>query len=204
VTVAGKRRELSTGARLAVDFGPLLTFFLANGYAPVADGERIFVATGVFMAAMAVAMVYSKLRVGTISQMLWFNGAVVAVLGGLTLLLHDELFIKIKPTILYTLYAGLLFYALLSGKPLLKRVLADAYPPMADAGWGLLTRNWAWFFVAMALVNEAVWRTYSTDQWVSFKTWIVFPVTLVFAFAQAPILMRHGVKPEDVPVPPQG
>ena len=202
--MAEHKRELSTGARLAVDFGPLLSFFLANGYAPVPEAERIFVATGVFMAAMAVAMIYSKLRVGTISQMLWFNGAVVAVLGGLTLVLHDELFIKIKPTILYTLYAGLLFYALLSGKPLLKRVLADAYPPMVDAGWRLLTRNWAWFFVAMALVNEAVWRGYSTDQWVSFKTWIVFPVTLVFAFAQAPILMRHGVKVEDVPVPPQG
>ena len=202
--MAEHKRELSTGARLAVDFGPLLSFFLANGYAPVPEAERIFVATGVFMAAMAVAMIYSRLRVGTISQMLWFNGAVVAVLGGLTLVLHDELFIKIKPTILYTLYAGLLFYALLSGKPLLKRVLADAYPPMVDAGWRLLTRNWAWFFVAMALVNEAVWRGYSTDQWVSFKTWIVFPVTLVFAFAQAPILMRHGVKVEDVPVPPQG
>ena len=203
MTVADGKRELSAGARLAVDFGPLLTFFLANGYAPVADAQRIFVATGVFMVAMAAAMLFSKIRTGAISQLLWFNGAVVAVLGGLTLLLHDELFIKIKPTILYGLYSGLLFYALITGKPLLKRVLADAYPPMADAGWSLLTRNWAWFFLGMAFVNEGVWRNYSTDQWVSFKTWIVFPVTMVFAFAQAPILMRHGTEPEDVPTPPQ-
>lgn len=201
--MAGEQRELSTGGRLAIDFGPLLLFFLANGYAPVADGQRIFVATGVFMVAMAAAMLFSKIRTGTISQLLWFNGAVVAVLGGLTLLLHDELFIKIKPTILYALYAGLLFYALVSRKPLLKRVLADAYPPMADAGWDLLTRNWAWFFLGLALVNEGVWRNFSTDQWVSFKTWIVFPVTMVFAFAQAPILLRHGIEPEDGATPPQ-
>ncbi len=201
--MAGDQRELSTGGRLAIDFGPLLLFFVANGYAPVAEAQRIFVATGVFMVAMAAAMLFSKIRTGVISQLLWFNGVVVAVLGGLTLFLHDALFIKIKPTILYGLYASLLFYALAAGKPLLKRVLADAYPPMADAGWVLLTRNWAFFFVGMALANEGVWRNVSTDQWVSFKTWIVFPVTLVFAFAQAPILVRHGIEPEDVATPPQ-
>lgn len=198
------KREFSAGARLAVDFGPLLLFFLANGYAPVPHDQRIFVATAVFMLATAAAMLASKMKTGTISQLLWFNGVVVAVMGGLTLALHDDLFIKVKPTILYGLYAALLFYALIAGKPLLKRVLAEAYPPMGDAGWRLLTRNWAWFFLVMAVANESVWRNVTTDQWVSFKTWIVFPLSLVFAFAQAPILMKHGIKPEDVPVPPQG
>ena len=195
------KREFSAGMRLAVDFGPLLLFFLANGYAPVAEGERIFVATGVFMAAMAAAMIVSKWKTGHISQLLWFNGVVVAVLGGLTLILHDELFIKIKPTLLYGLYASLLFYALIAKKPLMKSVLGEAYPPLTDRGWFLMTRNWAVFFLALAVVNEGVWRNVSTDEWVWFKTWIVFPVSMVFAVAQAPILTRHGVEETPAPQP---
>jgi len=201
---AAPRRELGAGARLAVDFGPLILFFLANSYAPVPHAERIFAATGVFMAATAAAMIFSKLRTGAISPLLWFNGIVVAAFGGLTLWLHDELFIKVKPTILYGLYAVLLLYALLSGRPLLKNLLKSAYPAMSDEGWRLLTRNWALFFLAMALLNEAVWRSVTTDQWVAFKTWIVTPLSLAFALAQAPILMKHGEAGDPPPVPPQG
>lgn len=202
--MASDKREFSTGTRLAIDFGPLLLFFLANGYAPVPHDQKIFVATAVFMAAMAASMIFSKLRIGTISPLLWFNGAVVAVLGGLTLGLHDDRIIKVKPTILYGFYALLLLYSLMSGRQLMKSVLSDAYPAMTDRGWELMTRNWGAFFLVMAIVNEGVWRNVTTDQWVWFKTWIVFPVSLVFAFAQAPILMKHGIEPEDTPVPPQG
>ncbi len=202
--MANEKREFSAGMRLAIDFGPLLLFFLANGYAPVPHDQKIFVATAVFMAAMAASMIFSKLRIGTISPLLWFNGVVVAVLGGLTLGLHDDRIIKVKPTILYGLYALLLLYSLMSGRQLMKSVLSDAYPAMTDRGWELLTRNWGAFFLVMAIVNEGVWRNVTTDQWVWFKTWVVFPASLIFAFAQAPILMKHGVEPEDVPVPPQG
>lgn len=202
---AAEAKDLSTRTRLAIDFGPLLIFFLANSYAPVAKADRIFVATAAFMLATAVAMIVSKWKSGSISVLLWFNGLVVALFGGLTLYLHDETFIKLKPTILYGMYAVLLLGGLAAGKPLLKLVLASAYPAMDDDGWRKLTRNWAWFFLVMAVMNEAVWRSVTTDQWVAFKTWIVTPLSFLFALAQAPLLMRHGLPAKaEPPVPPQG
>ena len=206
MTDPAPKKELSAGLRLAIDFGPLLLFFLANSYAPVPKDERIFAATGVFMAATLTAMLVSKLKAGSISPLLWFNGIVVAAFGGLTLWLHNDMFIKVKPTILYSLYGVLLTYALLSGKPLLKNLLKSAYPAMADEGWRLLTRNWALFFIVMAMTNEAVWRSVTTDQWVTFKTWIVTPLSLIFAMAQTPIILKHDRTEADNPplVPPQG
>jgi intracellular septation protein len=129
----------------------------------------------------------------------------VLVLGGVTIWLHDERFIKIKPTIYYTFVAGLLIFGLATGRNLLKMVLGTAYPGLSERGWQLLTRNWAAFFVVMAIINEAVWRTTSTDFWVGFKLWGFLPATFIFAIANVPMLMRHGMqleKKEEAPVPP--
>jgi intracellular septation protein len=199
------RRE-SPLIKLLIDFGPLLVFFLINSFAPVDKGERLFVATGAFMLATAAAMLISKVKLGRISVMLWVTGIFVLLFGGLTLWLHDETFIKIKPTIIYSLFAAILFFGLVTGRPTLQLVLEGAYPGLDGAGWRKLTRNWAWFFVAMAVLNEILWRMLSTDAWVTFKTFGVAPISLVFAFAQAPMMMRHGFgKPaDDVPLPPQG
>jgi intracellular septation protein len=192
----------STGATLAIDYGPLILFFLANFLAPVPDALRIFVATGVFMAAMLAAMLVSQLKYGRISPLLWFSGLMVVVLGGVTIWLHDESFIKIKPTIYYATVALLLLFGLRTGRNLLKLVLGAAYPGLSERGWHLLTRNWIVFFACMAALNEAIWRTTSTDFWAGSKLWLFVPATFVFILATMPMLMRHGLaleKPEEAP-----
>ena len=158
---------------------------------------KIFVATGAFMAAMIAAMVFSAIRYRYISPLLLFSGVMVVVLGGLTIWLHNETFIKIKPTIYYVLVAGLLAFGLATGRPLLKAVLGSAYPGLDEEGWRKLTRNWALFFAVMAVVNETVWRNSSTDFWIGFKLWGAIPATLLFAAANVPMLLRHGLAAEE-------
>ncbi len=201
-----EQRQATPGAKLAIDLGPLLVFFLVNGFAPVPDMLRIFYATGAFMAAMVIAMVISQLRYRHISPMLLFSGVMVLVLGGITLWLHNETFIKIKPTIYYCVAAGLLTFGITTKRNLLQMVLGSAYPGLSERGWQLLTRNWIFFFIAMAIANEAVWRTTSTDFWVGFKLWGALPATFIFAMANVPMLMKHGMQleagKEEPPVPP--
>src|SRR5436309_1387481 len=152
--VPAAKRTPSVGAALAIDYGPLLIFFLANAFAPVPDALKVFAATGMFMIAMLVAMLISYLRYGRISPLLWFSGLMVLVLGGLTLWLHQEWFIKIKPTLYYLVVAALLGFGLRTGRNLLKMVLGTAYPGLTERGWNLLTRNWILLFVGMAILNE--------------------------------------------------
>ena len=190
------KAEPSAGSRLLVDIGPLIVFFLANYLAPVPGPLKIFVATGAFMAAMIVAMIYSQIRYAKISPLLMFSGVAVIILGGLTIWLHDETFIKIKPTIYYALVAGLLTFGLATGRLFLKSVLGSAYPGLSDLGWRLLSRNWAIFFAGMAMLNEAVWRNSTTDFWVGFKLWGAIPLTFLFAAANIPMMMRHGLAAE--------
>ena len=190
-------KEPTGASRLLIDLGPLLVFFAANYLAPVPGPAKVFVATGAFMAAMIAAMLYSYARFRTISPLLWFSGIMVVVLGGLTIWLHDETFIKMKPTIYYLLVAGLLGFGLMTGRPLLKAVLGSAYPGLDEAGWTKLTRNWAIFFVVMAGLNEAVWRNSSTEFWIGFKIWGAIPLTFLFALANVPMLMKHGLTREE-------
>ncbi len=196
----------SAGARLLIDLGPLVVFFAANFFAPVPDTLKIFVATGAFMVAMMISMLVSQIKYRHISPLLWFSGVMVVVLGGITIWLHDETFIKVKPTIYYTIVAALLIFGMKTGRNLLKMVLGTAYPGLSERGWHLLTRNWAAFFLVMAVVNEAVWRSTTTDFWVGFKLWFFLPVTFLFAAANVPMLLRHGLAletpAEEPPIPP--
>jgi intracellular septation protein len=194
-------KEPSGVARLLIDVGPLLVFFLVNFLAPVPGAIKIFVATGAFMAAMVTALIYSAVRYRYVSPLLLFSAVMVVVLGGLTIWLHNETFIKIKPTIYYALVAGLLAFGLATGRPLLKAVLGSTYPGLDEEGWRKLTRNWALFFGVMALVNELVWRNSSTDFWIGFKLWGAIPATLLFALANVPMLLRHGLATEDAAKP---
>ena len=188
-----KQAESGGGTRLLIDLGPLIVFFAANFFAPVPGPMKIFAATGAFMIAMLAAMALSQIRFGKISPLLWFSGIMVVVMGGVTLWLHDETFIKLKPTIYYVFVAALLGFGLATGRPLLKAVLGSSYPGLDEAGWTKLTRNWALFFLLMAALNEAVWRNTSTDFWVSFKLWGAIPLTFLFAIANVPMLLRHGL-----------
>ena len=190
---AANRRAPGVGATLLIDYGPLLLFFLTNFLAPVPQEQRIYWATGVFMVAMVAAMVFSVARYRRISPMLWFSGVMVVIFGGLTLWLQNETFIKIKPTIYYLMVAGLLFVGLATGRNFLKVVLGAAYPGLRERGWYLLTRNWIAYFLVMAAINEVVWRMMSTDTWVAFKLWFFIPVTFLFAAANVPMLLRHGL-----------
>jgi len=194
--------EPSAMMRLATDLGPLIVFFAVNAW------RGIFAATLAFMIAITVAIIVSLVKYRHISPLLWFSGVMVLVLGGITIWLHDETFIKIKPTIYYSFVAALLSFGLYTGRNLLKMVLGSAYPGLSERGWQLLTRNWTLFFVAMAVINELVWRNSSTDFWIGFKLWGALPATLVFALANIPMLMRHGLQlekaePEAGVPPPQ-
>ena len=196
-------QEPRGGAKLLIDLGPLLVFFLVNFLAPVPAVMKIFVATGAFMIAMVVAMIFSALRYQRISPLLWFSGIMVVVLGGLTIWLHDETFIKMKPTLYYVLVSGLLFFGLATDRPLLQGVLGGTYPGLDTNGWKKLTRNWAIFFAFMAVLNEAVWRNSSTSFWIGFKIWGALPLTFLFAAANIPMLLKHGLMKEDaVPAEP--
>ena len=114
-----------------------------------------------------------------------------------TLWLHDETFIKIKPTLYYALVALILGFGLMTGRPLLKAVLGSTYPGLDGPGWTKLTRNWALFFAVMAVINEAVWRNSSTSFWIGFKLWGALPLTVLFAVANVPMLMHHGLARDD-------
>src|SRR6478672_9286473 len=195
--------EPQGGAKLLIDLGPLLVFFLVNFLAPVPSVIKIFVATCAFMVAMIAAMLFSAIRYHRISPLLWFSGIMVVILGGLTIWLHDETFIKMKPTVYYALVTGLLAFGLATDRPLLQRVLGSTYPGLDKTGWSKLTRNWAIFFAFMALLNEAVWRNSTTDFWIGFKLWGAIPLTFLFAAANLPMLLRHGLMREDAtPVEP--
>jgi len=206
VSVATEKKEPSVLGRLMIDLGPLITFFVVNFLAPVPDMLKIFYATGAFMAAMIVAMLVSYLRYRHISPLLWFSGIMVVILGGVTIWLHNDTFIKMKPTLYYLLVAGLLGFGLATRRNLLKMVLGGAYPGLSERGWLLLSRNWAIFFAVMAVLNEIVWRNTDTSFWIGFKLWGFLPMTFLFGLANVPMLMRHGVEIDtaktEPPVPP--
>ena len=192
---------------MLIDFGPLAVFFLVNAYAPGLQIQRIIAATAAFMVAMVAAMLLSWWKAKHISPMLWITAALVLPFGALTIYYHDQTFIQIKPTIVYTMFAVILGYGLIAKKPLLQLLLEQAYPGLSAKGWRLLTINWTGFFIAMAALNEVMRHVLSWDQWVTFKTWAVIPMTLVFAMLNIPMLLKHGLqleKPEDTPPPPEG
>jgi intracellular septation protein len=190
-------------AKLATDLGPLLVYLAAYWFT-----KNVILSTGIFMAATAAAIIASKLMHGKISAMLWFSGAMVLVLGGLTVWFHDPRFIQMKPTIYYLMVSAILAFGLITDRQMLKMVLGQAYPGLTDRGWSKLTRNWALFFVAMAIANEAVWRSTNMDFWLGYKLWGAMPATILFAIANIPMLMKHGLTTEtaekDPPLPPQG
>lgn len=200
--VALKRAEPGAGMKLAIDLGPLLVWL-----AVYFTTKNVLLSTGVFMAATTIAILVSWIAYRKLSPLLIFSGAMVLGFGGLTLWLQDPRFIQMKPTAYYLLVAAILGFGLVTGRPTIKLVLGHAYPGLTDLGWSKLTRNWAIFFVAMAIANELVWRTTSMSFWLGYKLWGAMPATLLFAIANVPMLMKHGLnaeKAEDAALPPQG
>jgi intracellular septation protein len=205
-----QKSQLNPFAKLALDLGPLILFFYANSrpalFLPLvapffpaiaADAERsgIFVATAVFMVAIVVSLVVSYILIRRLPLMPVVSAVIVLVFGGLTLAFHNDTFIKLKPTIIYTLFGAVLLGGLIFRKPLLEMVF-DSVFHLTEEGWRILTIRWSLFFFAMAVLNEIVWRMTSTDTWVSFKVFGVMPLTFVFAMLQYPVLTKYAVEPK--------
>lgn len=169
------------------DYGPIAVFLVAF------YGADLYVATGALMAATAVALVLSLVVNRRVPAMPLITAGVVGVFGALTLILNDETFIKLKPTIVQALIAAVLLGGLLFGKSLLKPVMGSAWP-MDEDGWRKLTRNFGLFFLAMAVLNEVVWRTQTTEFWVNFKVFGIMGLTFAFSMTQIPLLNRHQVE----------
>ena len=175
--------------RLALEAGPLAVFFYCNAK------FGIFTATGVFMVTTVVALAVNWALERRLPIMPMVSGGFVMVFGSLTLLLQDDLFIKMKPTIVNCLFAIALFGGLAFGKSLLKPMFGAAFQ-LTEPGWRLLTYRWAFFFVALAVANEVVWRNFTTDTWVDFKVFGIMPITIVFTFAQMPLILKHQIPEE--------
>jgi intracellular septation protein len=193
---AEEPHRLNPLAKLALELGPLVLFFFANAYSDrfgIAENQRIFAATGIFVVATLVALATHYALVRKLPIMPLVSGVVVVVFGGLTLFLQDEVFIKLKPTIVNCLFGLALLWGYIVHKPLLKIVL-DSVFELTEEGWRKLTLRWSLFFFVLAALNEIVWRTQTTDAWVSFKVFAIMPLTVVFALAQTPLLLRHEIK----------
>lgn len=172
-----------------VEYGPLAVFFIAY------LSYGLMSATAALIAATAAAILISLLVARRVPWLPLCTAVVVGIFGGLTLWLNDETFIKLKPTIVQALFAAVLLGGLALGRPLLKPLLGAAWA-MDEAGWRRLTLRFAFFFIAMAGLNEAVWRTQSTDVWVSFKVFGILGLTFVFGLAQIPLMTRHRLAEE--------
>lgn len=188
MTTATEKPKLNPLLKLALDIGPLVLFFAANAR------YGIFAGTGVFMVAVVTALLVSYIMTRHWPIMPVVTAIVVVVFGGLTLVLHDETFIKLKPTIIYALFGGILLGGYIFEKPFLA-IVFDAMFHLTEDGWRKLTLRWAVFFFALAVLNEAIWRTQTTDFWVNFKLFGFVPITFVFAALQYPLLMRHAAEP---------
>jgi len=181
------RKQLNPIIKLVLDIGPLVLFFAAN------SKFGIFTATATFMIAALIALVVGYVMTRRIELMTVITAIIVVIFGSLTLVLHDATFIKVKPTIIYLLFGGTLLVGLMLGKSLLG-LLFDQMFKLTEEGWRKLTWRWTLFFFALAILNEIVWRNFSTDFWVSFKLFGVVPLTFLFGAAQMPLIKKYSLE----------
>jgi intracellular septation protein len=186
-TVMPEKLQLNPLLKFTLDVGPLVVFFLANGR------FGIFVATAVFMVSIVAALLVSYVLTRHWPIMPVVSAIVVLIFGSLTLILHDETFIKVKPTIIYLLFGGVLLVGHILNKPLLA-IVFDSVFHLTEEGWRKLTLRWVAFFFVLALMNEVVWRTQTTDVWLGFKL-LVVGLTFVFAAFQYPLLTKYAAEP---------
>jgi intracellular septation protein len=194
------QRQIPPLLKLALEIGPIAVFFLAYRMAPGVEGlpaaerqlEQILFATAVFVPLILATLVLSWVLTRHLPKMAVITAVVVTVFGGLTLILRDDTFVKMKPTILYTLFAGILGFGLLRGQSYL-RYLMDELIPMQREGWMRFTRRFVVFYLLLAVVNEVVWRGWGTDAWVNFRTFVLPAANFLFILAQVPLFQRYAL-----------
>lgn len=194
------KKSKSSWLNLVVDFGPLLIFFLvykhfspAGEAQPLATVAAVIKGTMAFMVATVVALIVSKWRIGRISPMLWLTTVLILGFGALTVVFHDAFWIQIKPTAVYLMFSGVLFFGLWRKQAMLKYLLQSAFEGLSDEGWLKLSRNWAWFFLFLAVLNTALVYTVSFDTWLQAKLWGFTVLSFVFTFSQLPMVLKHGL-----------
>jgi len=187
MSASGKPMQSSL-VKLALDLGPLIVFFVGFRF------FGIYGATAAFMVAVLAALALGYMRDKKLSPMPLFTAVLVVVFGGLTLYLKNDTFIKMKPTVLYAFVGMLLLGGLIFNRLFIKYVFAQAFD-LNEEGWRKLTWRWAIFALALALLNEIVWRNFSTAIWVDFKVWAIMPLIFLFALAQTPLVLKHDNSP---------
>ena len=181
------KRKLDPTLKFVLELGPLALFFL------VFWKFGIFVATSVMMVAVLVTLVVSYIKLGRLPLMPMVTAVIVILFGAMGLIFHNDTFIKIKPTVLYCLFSAALFFGLAFRRPILQ-IMFDGALHLTEAGWRILTWRWAFFFLFLAALNEYVWRHYSESAWVTFKSFGFLPLTVVFALAQTPVIVKYESK----------
>lgn len=204
-THASKAEKQNPLLKMALELGPLLIFFFGNLRGEwlaktfpelTAIGGPLLIATALFMVATVISLIISKIVFKHLPVMPFVSGIVVLVFGGLSIWLQDETFIKMKPTIVNTLFGVVLLGGLAFGTSLLGYVFNAAFQLDAE-GWKKLTLRWGIFFLFLAVLNEVVWRNFSDDVWVSFKVWGTMPITILFTLAQMPLIMKHSLEDKE-------
>jgi len=190
--------------KLALEIGPIMVFFLAYKFAPYDEGmaddarqlAQVLFATAVFVPVTLAALAYSWVSVRHLPKMAVMTAVIVVVFGGLTLWLQDATFIKMKPTIIYAAFGGILGIGLLRGQSYLRYLMGE-FLPLQDEGWMIFTKRFALFFLFLAVANESVWRGFDTDTWVTFKTFFLPAATFVFIFTQAGVFQKYAIPDDD-------
>jgi intracellular septation protein len=207
-TAPGEKRP-SGWISFLLDFGPLVAFFVAFkfGQSDVDPFQGILYGTITFMVTITAAILVSFLVFKRVTPMQWISAVLILGFGALTIYLHDPVFIQMKPTIIYLGFAALLLGGWIRRKALLKYAFAAAFKGLTEEGWLTLSRNWGLFFVIMALTNEVMRASLSFEMWLTIKTWGLTLLSLLFGFANIPMLLKHGLaldEPSEAAVPPPG
>ena len=202
-------RPKSTWINLAVDYGPIIVFFAVYRYfSPSDDADMVggvmavVRSTAAFVVASLVAIAVSKWKLGHISPMLWLSTGLIVFFGSLTVIFQDAFWIQIKPTVIYLFFGISLLVGWLRGVSLVKMVFGPAFEGLTERGWMLLSRNWAFFFLVLAVINEVLRAMFNEANgqfgtWIAAKLWIFLPLTFLFTFAQIPMLMRNGMAEDE-------
>jgi intracellular septation protein len=195
-----KPKAKSGWLNIAIDYGPLLIFFLVyrhfspdEGNNPVGEVFAVVKGTGAFIVAALVALAVSKWKLGHVTPMLMLSTALIVFFGGLTILFQDPVFVQVKPTIIYGLFAAALLIGVWRGKALLRYLLDAAFEGLSDRGWMKLSRNWGIYFIFLGLLNEGLRQALSFDAWLAAKIWVFLPLSFLFTFTQVPMMLREGL-----------